>query len=398
MTSAATTRPHGATGRSDRVPPARGLRHPPVGRNTRAFAALAVVVALLSLLGLVMVVLSATVTSIETAGDPFFHAKRHALWLALGLIACVVTLRVDYHRWRAPILTTGAVVLTLAALACLLVPSPLVQVGNGSARWIRVGGLVIQPSEAAKLALVLFAASLLSRRLDRVASVRETTLPLLVVSGAMAALILAQPSLGTVVLLGGILLVMLFLAGLPARHVAALVALGAGAVVLFTFLFGYRRQRLISYFDPWSDPYGAGYQAVQAQVGIAAGGLTGVGPGGARSNLAYVPYAHTDFIFVTIAENLGLIGALAVVVLFLCLGVLGVRVVRDAPDPYGAFLAAGISGWFVLQAFTNIAVAQSLLPTMGVTLPFVSYGGSSLIVNLAAAGILLNVARQGRSA
>ncbi len=398
MTSAATTRSRRATDGSHRAPPARGLRNPPVGRNTRAFAALAVVLGLLSLLGLVMVVLSATVTSIETTGDPFFHAKRHALWLSLGLVACVVTLRVDYHRWRAPLLTTGAVVVTLAALACLLVPSPLVLVGNGSARWIRVGGLVIQPSEAAKLALVLFAASLLSRRLDRVGSIRETILPLLVVFGVMVALILAQPSLGTVVLLGGILLVMLFLAGLPARHLAALAALGIGAVLLFTFLFGYRRQRLISYFDPWSDPYGAGYQAVQAQVGIAAGGLTGVGPGGARSNLAYVPYAHTDFIFVTIAENLGLIGALAVVVLFLCLGVLGIRVVRDAPDPYGAFLAAGISGWFVLQAFTNIAVAQSLLPTMGVTLPFVSYGGSSLIVNLAAAGILLNVARQGRSA
>ena len=389
MTSAAIDRPHRA--------PLRALRSPPAGRNTRTFGALAVVLALVSLMGLVMVVLSSTVPSLETTGDPFFHVKRHALWLSLGIAAGVVTLRVDYHRWRAPFLTTGAVLVTLVALACLLVPSSLVQVSNGSARWIQVGGLVIQPSEAAKLALVLFSASLLSRRLDRVASIRETLLPLLVVFGVVAALILAQPSLGTVMILGGILLAMLFLAGLPAKHVAALVALGAGVVVLFTFLIGYRRQRLISFLDPWSDPYGTGYQAVQAQVGIASGGLTGVGPGGARANLANVPYAHTDFIFVTIAENLGLIGAVVVVVLFLCLGILGVRVVRDAPDPYGAFLAAGISGWFVLQAFTNIAVAQSLLPTMGVTLPFVSYGGSSLIVNLAAAGILMNVARQGRA-
>ena len=397
MTAVTAGRSH-AGGRPHRTATLQALRSPPVGRNTRTFGALAVVLVLVSLLGLVMVVLSSTVTSIEATGDPFFHAKRHALWLALGIAAGVVTLRVDYHRWRAPLVTTGAVVVTVAALACLLVPSPLVLVGNGSARWIRVGGLVIQPSEAAKLALVLFAASLLSRRLDRVASVRQTLLPLLVVFGTMVALILAQPSLGTVVLLGGILLAMLFLAGLPARHMAALLALGAGAVVLFTMLIGYRRQRVASFLDPWSDPYGAGYQAVQAQVGIASGGLTGVGPGGARSNLAYVPYAHTDFIFVTIAENLGLIGALVVVLLFLCLGILGIRVVRDAPDPYGAFLAAGISGWFVLQAFTNIAVAQSLLPTMGVPLPFVSYGGSSLIVNLAAAGILMNVARQGRSA
>ena len=396
MTTVTAGRSH-AGGRPHRTTTLQALRNPPVGRNTRTFGALAVVLVLVSLLGLVMVVLSSTVTSIEATGDPFFHAKRHALWLALGIAAGIVTLRVDYHRWRAPLVTTGALVVTLATLVCLLVPSPLVLVGNGSARWIRVGGLVIQPSEAAKLALVLFAASLLSRRLDRMASVRQTLLPLLVVFGVMVALILAQPSLGTVVLLGGILLSMLFLAGLPARHMAALVALGAGAVALFTLLIGYRRQRVASFLDPWSDPYGAGYQAVQAQVGIASGGLTGVGPGGARSNLAYVPYAHTDFIFVTIAENLGLIGALVVVLLFLCLGILGIRVVRDAPDPYGAFLAAGISGWFVLQAFTNIAVAQSLLPTMGVPLPFVSYGGSSLIVNLAAAGILMNVARQGRS-
>ncbi|MCY4630811.1 MAG: putative peptidoglycan glycosyltransferase FtsW [bacterium] len=383
--------------RTRRAPLVRALRSPPVGRNTRTFGALAVVLGLVTLLGLVMVVLSSTVPSLETTGDPFFHVKRHAMWLSLGVVACVVTLRVDYHRWRAPFLTTGAILVTLGALAVLLMPSPFVQVSNGSARWIRVGGIVVQPSEAAKLALVLFAASLLSRRLDRVGSIGETLLPLLVVFGVMAALILAQPSLGTVVLLGGILLAMLFLAGLPARHVATLVALGVGAVVLFTFLFPYRRQRLISFLNPWSDPYGAGYQAVQAQVGIASGGLTGVGPGGARANLAYVPYAHTDFIFVTIAENLGLIGAVVVVVLFLALGILGIRVVRDAPDPYGAFLAAGISGWFVLQAFVNIAVAQSLMPTMGVTLPFVSYGGSSLIVNMAAAGILMNVARQGRA-
>lgn len=398
MTAVTAGRAQAAGGGPHRTTPLQALRSPPVGRNTRTFGALAVVLVLVSLLGLVMVVLSSTVTSLEATGDPFFHAKRHALWLALGIGAGIVTLRVDYHRWRAPLVTTGALVVTLVALACLLVPSPLVLVGNGSARWLRVGGLVIQPSEAAKLALVLFAASLLSRRLDRVASVRQTLLPLLVVFGVMSALILAQPSLGTVVLLGGILLAMLFLAGLPARHMTALVALGAGTVVLFTMLTGYRRQRVTSFLDPWSDPYGAGYQAVQAQVGIASGGLTGVGPGGARSNLAYVPYAHTDFIFVTIAENLGLIGALVVVVLFLCLGILGIRVVRDAPDPYGAFLAAGISGWFVLQAFTNIAVAQSLVPTMGVPLPFVSYGGSSLIVNLAAAGILMNVARQGRTA
>ena len=396
MTSAAIETRRVVGGRATSAPLTRRLRNPPVGRNTRTFGAIAVVVVLACLLGLVMVVLSSTVTSIDSTGDPFFHVKRHALWLALGIAACVVTLRVDYHRWRAPLLTSGAIVVTIVALACLLVPSPLVYVGNGSARWIRVGGLVIQPSEAAKLALVLFAASLLSRRLDRLGSIRETLLPLLVVFGTMAALILAQPSLGTVLLLGGILLVVLFVAGLPVRHLAGLVALGTGAAALFALRSGYRRQRIISYLDPWSDPYGAGYQAVQAQVGIASGGLTGVGPGGARANLAYVPYAHTDFIFVTIAENLGLIGAAVVVALFLGLGILGVRVVRDAPDPYGSFLAAGISGWFVLQAFTNIAVAQSLLPTMGVTLPFVSYGGSSLIVNLAAAGILMNVARQGR--
>ncbi len=380
-----------------RVPLLRALLSPPVGRNTRTFAGIAVLVLLVSALGFVMVLLSSSVPSIETSDDPFHHAKRHALWLALGAGVGIVTLRVDYHRWRARFVTTGLLVVTLAALVLLLVPSPLAQVGNGSTRWIRVGSLVLQPSEVAKLSLVLFGASLLSRRLERVASVRQVLLPLLLVFGAMSALILAQPSLGSVVLLGGILLAMVFLAGLPTRQVAALVGLGVGMVVLFTFLIGYRRQRFMSFLDPWADPYGVGYQAVQAQVGIASGGLVGVGPAGARSTLAYVPYAHTDFIFVSIAEHLGFIGALVVVLLFLSLGILGIRVVRDAPDPFGAFLAAGICGWFVLQAFINIAVAQSLLPVMGVPLPFVSYGGSSLIVNLAAAGILMNVARQSRA-
>ncbi len=387
MSTAATVRPGGA----------RSMLRPPVGRRSGTFIGLFVVVVMLCVLGLVMVLTSSTVTSIDSAGSAFHHARRQGMWLAIGLVVGVVTMRVDYHRWRAPLLTGGVVVVVLGALALLLVPSPLVITANGSSRWIRVAGLVVQPSEAAKLALVLFAASLLSRRFDDLGSIRTVLLPLAAVFGAMSALILAQPSLGTVVLLAGILLVVLFIAGFPGRQLAGILAVGAGAVVLFTFLFSYRRQRLLSFFDPWSDPYGIGYQAVQAQVGIASGGLTGLGPGGGRASLAFLPYAHTDFIYVIIAEELGLLGAGIVVGAFFCLGVLGIRAVRDAPDPYGAFLAAGITGWFVLQAFGNIAVAQGLLPTMGVTLPFISYGGSSLVVNLAAAGILMNVARQGRS-
>lgn len=375
--------------------PARSVLGPPVGRRSGTFVGLFLVVLMLCGLGLVMVLSSSTVTSIDSAGSAFHHAQRQAMWLSMGLVACIITMRVDYHRWRAPFLTGGALVVTLGALAFVLVPSPFSVTANGSSRWIRVAGFVMQPSEAAKLAIVLFAAALLARRLDRPDTVRAVLLPLAVVFGAMAALILAQPSLGTVVLLAGILMVLLFIAGLCRRHLAGLLALGAGAVVLFTLLFGYRRQRLFSFFDPWSDPYGIGYQAVQAQVGIASGGLTGLGPGGGRASLAFLPFAHTDFIFVIIAEELGLIGAGAVVLLFCALGVLGIRATRDAADPYGALLAAGISGWFVLQAFANIAVAQGLLPTMGVTLPFISYGGSSLVVNLAAAGILMNVARQG---
>lgn len=390
MTDAATARP--AAPRAT-----RSILKPPIGRRSGTFVGLVVVVLLLCVLGLVMVLTSSTVTSIDSAGSAFHHARRQALWLAVGFVACVVTLRVDYHRWRAPFFTAGAILVVLGALAFLLLPSPLVVTANGSSRWIRVSGFAVQPSEAAKLALVLFAASLLSRRFDDLGSIRTVLGPLAVVFGTTAALILAQPNLGTVVLLAGILLVVLFMAGLPGRQLAGLTTLGAGTVVLFTFLFGYRRQRLFSFLDPWSDPYGIGYQAVQAQVGIASGGLTGLGPGGGRASLAFLPYAHTDFIYVIIAEELGLLGAGAVVLLFFCLGVLGIRAVRDAPDPYGALLAAGISGWFVLQAFTNIAVAQGLLPTMGITLPFISYGGSSLVVNLAAAGILMNVARQGRS-
>ena len=385
----------GSAGGAAATGSARSVLSAPVGHRSGTFVGLFGIVVLLCGLGLVMVLSSSTVTSIDNAGSAFHHAWRQSIWLGVGLVACIFTLRVDYHRWRTPFVTAGFLVVTVGSLVLVLLPSPLSVTANGSTRWISAGGFLVQPSEAAKLALVLFAASLLSRRLDRPDTIRGALLPLTIVAGVIAALILVQPSLGNVVVLAGIALVLLFIAGLPGRFVAVLVLLGAGAVVPFVYGSGYRRQRLFSFFDPWSDPYGVGYQAVQAQVGIASGGLTGLGPGGGRASLSFLPYAHTDFIFVIIAEELGLLGAGFVVALFCALGVLGIRAIRDAPDPYGALLAAGISGWFVLQAFGNIAVAQGLLPTMGVTLPFISYGGSSLVVSLAAAGILMNVARQG---
>ncbi len=342
-----------------------------------------------------MVLTSSVVTSIDEVGRAWYHVQRQVAWLCLGVIAAVVVMRIDYHAWRKPMLTKAIMLVTVAMLLALFVPGMGITV-NGATRWLRIGPMFFQPSELAKLSLILFTASVVSRRIKQVHRVRNVLGPVMIVFLLLAGLIVFQPSLGSVLVLAGIFLAMLFIAGLPVKQLGALSLLGAGTVAAFVMGTAYRRARLLAFFDPWSDPYDVGYQTIQAQIGIASGGLTGLGPGSSRAALAYLPYAHSDFIFAIIAEELGLIGSGLVVLGFLLFGVLGIRIAREAPDAYGSILAIGISTWIVFQGFMNIAVAVGLAPTTGVPLPFISYGGSGLLLNLIAVGILLNIARQAR--
>jgi len=377
---------------------------PPRARRVRArdtatrtsgttFAALFALIAVLNLLGLVMVLSASAVTALYDYGTPWYQFLRQFLWVLVGSGALVFTLRVDYHRWRRwGRLALGA---SLVLLVLVLVPGLGMNV-NGASRWLGWGPLSMQPSEMAKLAMVLFAADLLARRGEKVRNWRLGLQPVMVVFGVVAALFMLQPNLGTTAILAAVVLVMLFVAGTPTKPLAAVVV-GLGTLgAIFALVEPYRFRRLMAFRDPWADPLNTGFQTVQSQTGIANGGLLGTGLGEGRAKWGFLPEAHTDFIYAIIGEELGLLGALTVVALFVGLGLLGVRTALRAPDRYGMLLATGITTWILVQAFVNIGAVVGVLPITGVPLPFVSAGGSSLLFTMAAAGILLNIARRTR--
>ena len=373
-------------------------RHPtarpvPPPRRSKTFVALLAVIVTLNLLGLVMVLSASSVSSLDTYGSSWYVVMRQAIWMALGVVGCVMVMRVDYHRWRRmalPALVGSGVLLTL-----VLVPG-LGTSANGATRWLGYGPVTVQPSELAKLAVLLFVADLLARRAAWMTDARVTLVPVLVVYGGAACLLMLQPNLGTTLVLGAIVVSVLYVAGTPLLPLAGLSVLGGLAATVLAFAAPYRRARVMAFLDPWKDYQDTGYQTIQSLVGIASGGITGTGLGQSRAKWGFLPYAHTDFIFAIIGEELGLVGALVVVSLFVAFCVLGARAALMAPDRFGMLLAAGVTSWFGVQAFVNIGAVIGILPITGVPLPFVSYGGTSLVINLVAAGLLLNVARQAQ--
>ncbi|HEX2063191.1 MAG TPA: putative lipid II flippase FtsW [Acidimicrobiales bacterium] len=353
------------------------------------------IVSVLCLIGLVMVLSASSVQSLRHNGSSWLLFQRQLLWVALGTVGLVAASRVDYHQWgrlSVPLLGLAGVL-----LAAVLLPGVGVRAG-GSTRWLSVGGWRMQPSELAKLALVVFLAGLLARRGDRRDYRREVLRPALLVFGAVGGLVLCQPDMGTTVVLGCVVLTMLFVGGAPLRTMAGLV----GVTVVASFVLGmvepYRRARMLSFLNPWADPGNTGYQVVQSLVGLGTGGTTGVGVGASRAKWGFLPNAHTDFIFAIIGEELGLLGALLVVALFVGFVLLAARAAAAAPDRFGMLLATGIVAWVGGQAFLNIGAVTGVVPVTGVPLPLVSFGGSSLVILMVAIGVLLNVARQGRRA
>ncbi|HHY93213.1 MAG TPA: cell division protein FtsW, partial [Firmicutes bacterium] len=270
--------------------------------------------------------------------------------------------------------------------------------GGGARRWLQVGPLNVQPSEVAKLCTVLFLAGFLAERGDRIRHFWRGLLPVLVVVGILCLLILKQPDLGTAVALAGTAGVMLFAAGADLRHLAGL---GAAAVpVLWWAIMGeeYRRVRFLAFLNPAADPQGSGYHIIQSLYALGSGGLLGVGLGQSHQKFLYLPERHTDFIFAILGEEIGLLGTLAVLFLFFLLAWRGCRAAMLAPDRFGTLLAIGIISMVTLQALVNIGVVTGSLPITGIPLPFISYGGSSLVFSLASIGILLNISSQGRRA
>jgi len=352
-----------------------------------------VVLALVSF-GLVMVYSSSSATALLSDGDPLGPVTRQAAYALVGFGVFAAIARMSPQGLRR--LGPPALAVSGFLLLVVLVPSIGMTV-NGSQRWISLGGLgQLQPSELAKLALALWVAQAVARH---PAALRTPggLAPYLLVTAALGALILAEPDMETAVALAILALTMLLVAGARPRHVGAVVGAGVLLVAVAIAMAPYRRQRLLAFLDPWSDPDGAGFQSVQAQVALGSGGLHGVGLGDGVQKAFYLPEAHTDMILATVGEELGLIGVVAVLVAFGLFAVAGYRIALRARDLHQQVLAAGLTTLVVSQAVINAGAVLGVLPVAGVTLPFVSYGGSSLITFLACAGILVNIGRRSQS-
>ncbi len=353
-----------------------------------------VVVVALNVVGLAMVLSASSVSSLYEGTDTWFHFRRQALWLGLGTTALVFARLIDYRLWRRVVPLALAV--TLAALLAVLVPSVGIE-AKGATRWIAVGPLSFQPTELLKLTMVLYAADLLAKRERVLDQPLHTMAPVLVVFGSCALLVMLQPDLGSVIVLGGITFTVLFGGGVALGPLLGATSAGAGLALVLAMSEGYRRNRLLAFLDPWEDPLNAGYQTIQSLVGVANGGVTGVGIGEGRAKWGYLPEAHTDFIYAVVGEEMGFVGSVMVLSLFLVLAAVGIRIALRAPDRFGTLVALGIVAWLVLQALVNIGTVVGALPITGVPLPFVSFGGTSLVVGMAAIGVMLNIGQQGRA-
>jgi cell division protein FtsW len=346
----------------------------------------------LTAFGLVMVYSATSAPAALGGGDPIFYLKRESIYAAIGVVLLMAGSRLDYRslRYFAPVLMLTSLGLCLAVLV-------IGQQVNGARRWLGVGSLTFQPSELAKLSLAIWAAAYLARR-PAPKSLKELARPIGITTGVFAGLILLEPDLGTVITIAIVLGAILVVSGVPLRVLAGggavAVALGMAAI----WFEPYRRARIFSFLDPWRDAQGAGFQTVQAIISFGSGGVLGTGIGQGVGKVNYLPEAHTDMIFATIGEELGLLGAMLVLAAYCAFAYAGLRVALRCKDPFGKRLAAGLTTLVCGQALINLAAVLGLAPLTGITLPFVSYGGSSLVVSLASVGILLNIAANGRAA
>jgi len=351
----------------------------------------------LCLLGAVMIFSASAVTAQQEFGHSYFFLLRQAAWLVLGLAGMFVLMRTDYRKLREPVVVYSV----LCAVGLMLVGAFFLDKSHATHRWIRFGPVGIQPSELAKLAVILYLAWFLDLRRRNASKMEfrkedflQNILPAIGPILVFVALILAQPDLGTSVDILLIAAAVLYVAGLSWKWLAAGGAAAIPALYLLITHVAYRQARLMAFINPDSDPQGAGFQLLQSLIAVGSGGFTGVGLMESKQKLFYLPEAHTDFIYAVICEELGFIGALIVIALFAVYGWRGLRAAFAAPDGFGRLLALGITAMVIFQALINFAVVLGMVPTKGIPLPFISYGGSSLLVMLLATGVLLNISQQ----
>ncbi len=378
---------------SKRGHPSRRADTRPLGPPPSAFYVIALVVTVLIMLGLVMVFSASAITSLHRGNSPWRIFNRQLLWAGFGAVALITTARIPYHRWRrlAPYILAGA----MAMMLLPFVPGIGASVNDARA-WVYIGPLGFQPSEFLKLAMLLYCADLLARRETEMADLRRTVKPVMYIAAAGGALCMVQGDLGSAIVLAAIVFAVAFIAGTPLVPMALMTAAGVVGTLGFVFTSQRRFNRFTAFLDITAHKDYLSYQVYQAMIGMATGGVSGTGVGSGPSKWGYLPLAHSDFIFAVIGEELGLIGVVAVIGGFMVLTYGGVQVALAARDRFGTLLAGGIVAWLAVQAVINVGGVSGVMPVTGLTLPFVSSGGSSLFVCMTAAGLLLNVARHVR--
>ena len=373
------------------------LERQPVWRQNRkarlkpADGTLALILALLMMCGL-LTLFSATYYKAVDQGDALLEVKKQLIGVGLGAFLMFLTSRIPYSFWQKPRVVMLALTGSFALLVLVLIPGIGVYV-NGSRRWLNIAGLSFQPSELAKIASVMYLASTLSFRLKQVERLWTGILPLLVAPAAMFLLILQQPNLSTAGSIMIVAVLMMLLAGAKWKHLSLMGVVGLAVGFAYAWVEPYRRERLLSFRNPFAQMSDEGYQLSQALIAIGSGGLFGRGLGQGRQKFSYLPYPESDFIFAIIGEDFGLFGCCVVILLFVAFAVAGMRIALNCQDRYGCLLAAGITAMISVQAFINIGVVVGILPTTGLPLPFFSAGGTSISLLMAAVGILFNISR-----
>jgi len=360
-----------------------------MARTLKSDKILFVATLLLAGASIVMVYSASAARALDHPQQQYTFLVKQAMWAALGLGILGLAVRFDYRNFKQPVVIwTMLGLVTIGLVAVLFTPAV-----KGSHRWLGFAGFGVQPSEFAKLAIVVFTAAVLERRMSRINDVAYSLAPIAVAVIGMVALILPEPDFGSAMSLVAIAALVIFAAGLAYRYLlgAALAILPLAALLLW--IAPYRRERVLAFLDPWKDPQNTGFQLVQSTIAVGTGGVFGRGLAAGIQKLHYLPEPHNDFIYAVIAEELGLVGATAVLVCFALITWRGLRVAVRAPDAFGALLATGITAMIAVQAFVNISVVLGLMPTKGIALPLVSAGGSSLLINMLAIGVLLNISQ-----
>ncbi len=347
-----------------------------------------IIVVILTAIGILMTYSSSAIFAMQRYNDPFFFLKRQMIWGVIGITAMIIVSRIDYREWERFFLPLFG--LTILLLILVLIPGVGREV-NGAKRWLRFSALSFQPAELAKLTIIIYVARLIVKKEEKIRDFMNGFFPVMSVVGLTVMLIMVEPDVGTAMTIGMISVFLLFAGGARLNHIMLLGLLLAPLLYNFIFNAKYRAGRWSAYLDPWKDPLNSGYQIIQSYLALGSGGISGAGLGEGKQKLFFLPEAHTDFIFSVVGEETGFIGAVSLIALFAILIGMGFIIALRTEDPFARYLSLGITIMIGFQAVMNIAVVTGLLPTKGIPLPFISFGGSSLLINMIGAGILMSI-------